>query len=375
MSLKVIDVLKSKGEAYLEEALNINIRRYEDRLILNYDMIASPTHHPISQECRGLILSPGPEYKILCRSFKRFLNYPEDPNRDKFNINKASCYEKIDGSLINIYYDGIRWHPATRSMAYAEGQLCYNALKNFNMLVSEVLGGKVHEVVNPLFDKNNTYIFEVVSPESRVHAIYPNKDLYLLTIKNKFTGEEYLNDVPLLAKELGVKVPRIYKFESLDHIVSVVKELPMLEEGYVCLIDREGTDPWRIKIKNPKFLASAGIRQSTMASPNNIIYLVMNAKWDDYLGIFPEDRERFMPYIKAYHKLIKEIKHNWHMYSEIKNPKEFASKVKSLRCNGILFAMYNKKVTINEAIADLREPAKIRLLNKYVERLDDRIEI
>jgi len=82
-----------------------------------------------------------------------------------------------------------------------------------------------------------------------------------------------------------------------------------------------------------------------------------------------------MPYIKAYHKLIKAIKHHWHMYSDIQNPKEFASKVKSLRCNGILFAMYNKKVTINEAIADLREPAKIRLLNKYVERLDDRIEI
>lgn len=356
---------KEDGELCLMEELFINVRRYDDRIVLNYNLINSPKNNEMVQECRSLILSPSPEYKILSRSFKRFFNYQEDPRRNEFDITKAICYEKVDGSVLNFYYDNSKWCVSTRSTAFAEGPLSMNPTKTFYKLACEILGGSVHDIVNPIFNKNNTYIFEIVSPESRVCTLYEKPGLYILAVKNKETGEEYDDEREIIANRLhNIKLPKTYRFNTLEKIFESLNDLKIEDEGYVCLIP--GPEPWRIKIKNPVFLASSRMRQGALSSPKHIISIVMSEKTDDYLAMFPDDECLFDPYIKAYHLLSKEIFYYWKMYSKIEDQKEFAEKIRYLKCKSVLFLMRNKKVTIGEALSGLKEPTKIGLLEDYM---------
>jgi len=247
-----------KGEKQLKERYNIKIKEYPDRIILNYNQINSPKFDSLVMEARGLILSR-PNYKILARSFKRFWNFDNDPNKKNFDILKAICYEKIDGSLISIYYDGKQWEISTKGTAYAEGNLGSNESKTYRQLFLETLKLPFDFITKNFLNKNHTYVFEIVSPEIRIVTPYSENDLYLLTIVNNHNGKEDNRiSIQNLAKKLKVKVPRIFKFNTIEQIINSLKTLPVLEEGYVCHIPESN---WRIKIKNPGYLAIAHLRQ------------------------------------------------------------------------------------------------------------------
>ncbi len=62
----------------LKDNYGIIVKEYENEpvIVLNYSQIDSPKNDPITNECRGLILSS--DFKtVLCRSFDRFFNYQE----------------------------------------------------------------------------------------------------------------------------------------------------------------------------------------------------------------------------------------------------------------------------------------------------------
>ena len=354
--MHVQDLLRSQGLAGLVP-LGINVREYPDRVTLNYDMIESPKHDPVVKECRALILRKG-DWSVLARSFDRFYNEPEDPNRKEFDWRSALIEEKVDGSLMSVYHDGVDWQVATRSMAYAEG------ITPFGMTFADIFWSIRTRDLFRMYNEDYTFVFEMVSPETRVITPYPKRGVCLLTVRNRKTGIELdtkkLDDLAIV---LSARQPRSYSVTSLQDLIEMSKSLPAMEEGYVARVQTDA-GWWRIKVKNPSYLAIAHLRNNGVLSIPRVVALVLANDEEEYLGYFPEDRHVFEPFIRARVKMYTEIQHLWELCKDKVEQKDFALTVSSFMCAGILFQM-RKGSTAGDAISRMTDAAKERLLLSY----------
>jgi len=354
--MKVVEYLENNSYDDLKNEFDIEVKEYDDRVVLNYG-IKSPKFNSIVRECRALILSK-PYHNVLCRSFSRFFNYGEDVNSKDFPINEATVYEKIDGSLINVYHDGERWQCATRKMAFAEG-LTSSTKRTFREVFIDALGNDPNEAFKYIH-KDLVIICELVSPEARVVKPYEKPTVYILEVKNKDTGLEvgfestFYWDIPNGTKW---SYPKKYKFKDLNACLVSAKELPALDEGYVC-----NYDGWRLKIKNPAYLAIANLRLNGEINSDRIAKLVFMQNHEEYLQYFPEDQKEFDPYIDAYKRMNEDAEESWNKYRDIEDQKEFAIRIKDLKCKGILFGRRSNK----DILKTMTEKAKVRLLSSYV---------
>ena len=362
MLLNVQKYIQDNGLDSLERDLGIVITRYDDRIVLNYSMLDSPKFHPVCDECRGLILS-WPELNILCRPFNRFYNYGEGDffTEDEFNLNRMICSSKIDGSLINIYHDGNDWCCATRKRAFAEGETAKS--NTFKDVVDRAFPEWQDKM--DTFSREFTYIYEVVSPETRVVVPYDDYYIYLLAMRSNVNGDFLdVKAVDDVAKVLGVYRPKRYKFNNLDEIVKSSKELePMDEEGegYVCFDHK--TDN-KVKIKNPSYLAIAHMRENGAISNKRIAKLVFERDYEEYLNLFPEDIEFFDPYIQAFYNMMEDLMKMWNENKDIEDQKEFALNVKDHKLASILFQL-RKGLALEDMFDKLHDKKKQELLEHY----------
>jgi len=345
----------------------ITVRHYKDRIVLNYDQIESHSHRFVDfvKECRGLILS-WPDYNILCRSFDRFFNYKEDPKSRKFHIENSIIMEKIDGSMVNVYHDGNSWQAATRSMAFAEGETKLPDY-TFRDLFNTAIGIKDINEAFKEFDKHYTYILELVSPITRVVKPYPTTNLYALAMREKYTGQwmKTINAIKYITlRNPLILKPKIYSFDSEEAIMESFTSMDAFDEGYVCLIEYEDGSVWRVKVKNPSYLAIAHLRENGGLSEKSICKLVYTNDYDEYLTMFPEDKEFFNPYITAFNKMLKELNFLYDKHKDITNQKDFALKIKHSPCCGILFNL-RKGRTLKEIFERMSVSSKVDLLRKY----------
>ena len=353
--------MKNNTYEDLTKEFGIKVNEYDDRVVLNYSQIDSPKHDPIVKECRALILSK-PDHKVMSRAFDRFFNYGEDQRTKEFDISKAVVDEKIDGSLCPVYHDGDKWQVATRGMAFAEGETPTG--RTYRDVFIEALGGDPNDVFKDI-SKELCVIFELVSPESRVVKPYEKACVYLLDVCGKDTGTfygrelSYFWNIPEGAKW---RYPERYEFETWDDCLLASKKLPAMDEGYVAVLNHD----WRIKIKNPAYLAIANLRMNGLINEKRIIKLVLMNDQDEYLQYFPEDQKEFDPYIEAYETMILDIDKHWVAYKDLEDQKEFAMAIKDCPAKSILFGMRNRQQKIHDVIDNMTDNAKVSLLKGYV---------
>ena len=183
-------------------------------------------------QCRGLITDL--EGNVKARPFKKFFNYGEatDIPAEKFEV-----FDKLDGSLGIMYFDENEFpHIATRGSFTSE-----QAIKATEMLHSKY----------PLdiYDKNLTYLFEIIYPENRIVVDYGDtEDIILLTIRDTETGIELShNDMVKLYGDFFKTVHRFDFDQPLEKIKEVVRDNA---EGFV--IRFEGGD--RLKLKYEEYV-------------------------------------------------------------------------------------------------------------------------
>jgi len=354
--------LETNTYADLETEFGIQVNEYDDRVSLNYHQIDSSSHkfHPLVMECRGLILSK-PDHKVLCRSFDRFWNYGEDPKSDEFDIMNAEVDEKVDGSLLAVYHDGARWQVCTRKMAFAEGPVP-NKKFTYAEIFADALGGDPNDVFNQLH-KDLVIIFEMVSPETRVVTPYKERDVYLLEIRDRVSGTFYGRELSYnwpLPEGAKWRYPKVYKFETWKDIVRASEDLPALDEGYVARIS-----DWRIKVKNPSYVAISHLRENGAVTEKRIVKLVFMQDHEEYLIHFPEDRPEFDPYIKAYDRMIADLEYTWKDNKDIEDQKEFALAIKDCPAQGVLFQMRKGQMAM-DIIERFSDNYRLRLLKGYI---------
>ena len=186
---------------------------------------------------RGLILDLENEV-VVATPFIKFFNYGElEESGCSFVDSNFIVTEKVDGSLGIIYhYDG-KWRVATCGSFQSEQAQWAEKWLNNSEIPSHM-------------DIKNTYLAEIVYPENKVVVSYDYEGLVLLAVYDSY-GLEYTPD--LLKSEsqyLGLKMAKVYQFETLDEILALAKTLSHNEEGFVVKFG----NGVRLKIKGDEYV-------------------------------------------------------------------------------------------------------------------------
>lgn len=286
-------------EILTSEPYHLKIKSDGDYYIFNYNQILSDFSLDICKEARGLIIDCDLN-RVVCRSFNKFFNYGEKYAAE-IDWPTARIQEKLDGSLIRLYYDCLNedpcWTISTSGTIDAfDAELPDGG--SFGCLFTRTFANmfRSHSEMDRMFANLNqycTYVFELTTLDNRVVIRYPEPLVHHLSTFNNITGEELWDeDVFWEDDEGNVKTflrPKRYYFmsKSLLDTLNMVKKFDSTHEGVV-VADSKGN---RIKIKTEEYVTmhrTVGGRAFTLEQAVDIIKL---GKEDD-LWMYPECVEK-----------------------------------------------------------------------------------
>ncbi|URC15315.1 RNA ligase [Paraglaciecola Antarctic GD virus 1] len=361
-------VMKDGGYWNAEEVLEFLTSQYGIKVkyneeyelyVLNYSQIDSPKLNPMVMECRSLVIEfTGSEFLVVSRAFDRFFNYGEGDAKFT-NIQLLEIYEKLDGSLITVFNHKGTWLYRTKAMIMPI--ITINGLTaTWNELIEEALNWKQIEFGS--LRPNCSYIFEVTAPDNRVVVRYAERGATLLAIRNNDHGT-YLDSVfrQSYASVFGAKLPRQYQLKTFDDAMQAAKDLPKLEEGYVMYLDGAPV----VKLKNPAYVAAHHLRGEGL-NPTRLMDLIIMNEVDEYLSVFPEDKDMFKPYVKSHSVLMEYAQYLFDISKDIVSQKDFALRVKDTPVSGLLFSMRNNGISLHDAWKNAPIGQKYKLLAAYI---------
>lgn len=246
MKSKICGLIKSNNN--WREVINvkgIRIKEEDSFCIFNYG-IDVDFSDPIVQEARGIIIDTT-AVEVVCWPFRKFCNHGES-YADEIDWSTARVQEKIDGSIIKLWYDcnTLSWRWSTNSMIDAFAAKSDSGI-SFGDLIKKA--DNYDEIKFDKLCRFHTYIFELVSPYTQIVIGYPYTRLYHIGTRNNITGEEYICDI-------GMPKPKEYPLHSLEDCIKAAEKL---NEGLVGKVEKEGfvvvDANWnRVKIKSPDYL-------------------------------------------------------------------------------------------------------------------------
>ena len=340
---RVQEYLRNYGLQKLCEEFGIRANRNKvlsHLVLLKYSQFHSPMKSPIVQECRGIILDSENNWEIIARPYDKFFNYGE---REAASIdwNSARVYEKLDGSLMTLYYTNDSWHVATRGMACASGQVLphdFSFAELFWQVWNE-LGYTLPE------DCSKTYMFELMTDKNRIIALSPSNRIVLHGVRDTATGTEYFPE------STNWECARSWSFSNLEEIVAAAKHLnPMDQEGYV-VVDKNFH---RIKVKTPTYVALSNLKSNLADHPERqVVQVILTGESSEVLSYFPEMTELHKTMQSRIDAFVQEIESDFAKFSGISSQKDFANAISELPHKAILFALRSGKA--KDTLSFLRE--------------------
>jgi len=321
----VVDFLTSHSFQQLEDEHGVCARKNEkgDKISLNYDQILIKEGDPVAEQCRGLIVRPKfnlntddwksvvvGDVEILAWPMNRFYNHGDSKANDvDWSDKNLRVYEKLDGTMIVLYWDELhqRWHAGTRSVPEADLPLYNQHLLIGDMTFSDLfwrgywnalceLGAPVpsidstdisaYDAVQGMLselDKCQTYVFELTGPHNRVVVNYEKELVYLLAIRNIFTGIEI--PVEKTSSRSFLYAQKWSLHEPVSLVAFIESCDPSKYEGAV-VVDSNFN---RIKIKNSAWVFSSRAKEMVTSSPRNAIECIILSKLDDVIPLVEKD--------------------------------------------------------------------------------------
>lgn len=259
-------------ELKLTDSYKIRIKRDGAYAIFVYDAECDFSD-PIVQEARGIIINVE-TLTVACWPFRKFGNHNES-YADKIDWSSARVLEKVDGSIIKLWFDTLSgiWQFSTNGTIRAELAMidAYPGVK-FGDIIKRA--DNFADIPFDSLDKNKTYIFELVSPETKVVINYGVTSLYHIGTRNNITGEESDEDI-------GIKKPLSYPLSSLSDCLKAASVLNSGENSSDCEITKEGfvvvDKNWnRVKIKSPDYLVTHRITNVNSISKRDCVDLLLH---------------------------------------------------------------------------------------------------
>jgi len=234
---------------------------------------------------------------------------------------KITVHEKVDGSLILMYfYDG-NWHINTRG-SFADGNLGFTGKSWKEWVIESVLNKNEIDKLDPLF----TYIMEFVSPYNKVVRIYPQPQLYLLSVMETDVGTEMNEEAAdAVASTLGILRPKRFLLSSnpqeiKDFLIDNSKSDPTFE-GFV-LVDSVGN---RIKFKSETYVNLHHLLDNgNIFNPSRLVPVILNGERDEIVAYLPELERHFDNIEKVLNEAYDQMMVVWEKVKDIESQKEFA---------------------------------------------------
>lgn len=297
-------------ETDLTENYGIKIKKNLPYAIFNYGLECDFAN-PIVQEARGIIINLE-TLEVVCWPFRKFGNYNES-YADIIDWETARVQEKVDGSIIKYWFDEKKqkWVFSTNGMIYAEDAVANEVISMSFLDVIHKTPEYVQLSVNQdQLNKEETYIFELVSPFTQVIIRYSEPHLFHIGTRNRKTGQE-------LEVDLDIPKPKQYPLKSLEDCMQACANLNRQQNG--TKVKQEGfvvvDGNWnRVKIKSPEYLLFHRVASVKTLSKDQMIEMIRtgNISIEDLCNHFPECAH----VIKYYEYKIMELEHQANLFGE-----------------------------------------------------------
>ena len=395
LKLKILRFINSnpKWRAILSAPpYNLMFRDFDGYTLIKYNQLFSDFKEPMVREARGFIIKKeGYKYVPVCVPFTKFFCVG-DPNakNDLYKLYHRKQWhveEKIDGSLIKLWYDDDRWHISTSGTIHAKNapvQFEMKDITNYEELFLYASKGKIDW---DRLDKHYTYLFELVGLENKVIVPYEVEDVYYLGRRDNYT----LLEIPYFDDDCAgvekckrpkcriVKVnknPKKVMKELQKEVNSFTKEHEHFE-GYVISDKSLKT---RVKMKSTQYMELFFQKGNGIFSPRKILLMILDQKDDDVLSSFPEYRPKFNMVRRALCIWLENVKndlrymdtHTW------EDKKSFAEWAKTTTNASIIFAAYGQDYWAEGWLEDKVRSIQIDNLVKHIgieERKEDKTDV
>lgn len=360
----LIDYLKNNSFDKLAREYGILVRNYNDELYnLTYTDYLSPKFNPLVELCRGTVIDK--DLNVLARPFDRFYNYNENPNQQPFDFSNSFVFDKVDGSLIKVWWypKEQRWCVGTKGTAFCEMSNPYD--KNFKKLVYESLNVNSDDEFNSLcngkLEQHKTHLFEITSPFNRVVLNYSETKLHYLNSRDIVTGEySMLDDATVLA--FGAELVNRYNMNSIHEMHDFNNSLTtdyLLEGFIICDSNYKPT----FKLKAELYMKMHYLRGDELTH-RRMVYMLIRNDYGEYLTYFPDDKVHFERYFKTWDYMIDDLNKLNKKYAGY-TPRQISESMgKDFRV-AVPVEMVNFDGSLNEFLCTKLESYRYKLFMKY----------
>lgn len=334
------------------QAKGIKIIKQGEYTKFYYDLLQNPNFNdPEVALCRGITFR---DNKIVCCPFFKFGNYGE-PYVPNIDWASAKVFEKLDGSLITLWYDKNKWNISTSKTIDAfkcSPQLGYYT---FGGLFS-IAAASQHFDLDKL-NKNYTYMFELTSPYNKVVIPYNITEIWHIGTRDNTTLEE-------LEVDIGIQKPKSYQLSSLEECKSAAAAFGKEKEGFV-VVDKYYN---RIKVKSPDYLALHHMANNGIISKKDIISLILSGEDKEYISYFPEKIDIFAKYRAKVEILLEDMDKEWRIavlqgLLTLNSRKEQSKVIQNMRVSDFGFKkLYNSQLSTLEYLVSIPISQVIKLI-------------
>ena len=283
----LIDWLNANG---LEALKDLDIRvssdeRFPGLYNLKYGTIVADKANPIVCACRGAVVEEvlndgdhSPCFRLVAYAFDRFFNLGE-PQAAEVDWSSATVYEKYDGSLIKLFWNGVQWVVSTSGSVGGAGNVGDSGL-TFEQLFWDTFRYMRYNAFD--LDPNYCYVFELCAPENRIVVKYEEPMLRLLAVRDRKNNFEELS---LAGFSRNFWVAESFNFGA-DQLLEAVNARGVDHEGFI-VCDANGN---RIKVKSDVYVQLHRVRGN---GEPDFSELYLNDDLDEFLLHFPDYSEKF----------------------------------------------------------------------------------
>lgn len=339
--------IREHGLSSLTDRFAIIAKRhgeFPNLVFLKYNQIESPMAEPVVQECRGLILDEADDWRVVSFPFRKFFNYGEG-HAAAIDWQTASVYEKLDGSLMTLYWYRGEWRVASNGLPDASGSV-YGHDGTFADLFWETWNHMGLELP-PAQCRAECFMFELMTPHNRVVVPHTESKLVCIGGRNLATLAE--RNAIYLGGVFDWPLVRSLPIRTVADCVAAAEAInPMESEGFVVCDGNFN----RVKVKSPQYVALAHMKDQFSA--RRMLEVVRLNESDEFLTYFPEMRPLYDDVRGQFESLCSEVESDYSRLQSIAAQKDFALQAVKTRCSSALFAMRAGKVaSVREFFASL----------------------
>ena len=263
---------------------------FNPNLFIIHNTDKSNVNIKLVRESNGIILEKN-TFKIYCYTFdKCYDNDVEITTNINFDYDNLYIESTIEGTLIRLYFYNNIWNISTKKCLDASKSR-WLSNKNFSELFYEILSEKIvnlntfFETLNP----NYCYSFVLAHIENKMVVNYYENNLYHISTRDLTT----LNEINVNIGITHIEKVKVKKEDITNLIKSINETNTLFHEGYIFIDENYN----RHKIKTPIFKKAKELWGNTNNRFQRYLELRKNINlFEEYLELFPNDRELFISY-------------------------------------------------------------------------------